>query len=174
MDELGIGYMVIGGQAVIEYGHRRHTHDIDIEVTLGPWELVRLRNVAERLQLRPLFAEAFEAAATSLVLPLVSADGSVGIDFALSPSPYSQAGIGRAQRNTIHGYPVAFAAVEDLIIRKIIANRPRDRDDIEQLLLRHGSRIDHVYVDSWLSQFEQVVDQPLRETFHDLVDRSRR
>ncbi len=40
--------------------------------------------------------------------------------------------------------------VEDVIVHKLIAWRPRDRDDVDQILAA-GHALDHVYLDRWIA-----------------------
>lgn len=159
---------------MIEHGYTRTTDDIDLELAIGPWEVDRLRDLMQQLGLHPKFPGAFEQVGRSLLLPLVDAHRRIGVDFAFAPSAYLDEAISRAPRHDIHGHPVAVAAVEDLVIRKVIANRPRDREDIDQLLRRHEGRVDLAYITAWLEQFEAVVDQPLRTIFNELLEASRR
>ena len=158
---------------MIEHGCKRTTEVIDFELSLGPWDINQIRGLAEEIELQPKFVGAFELASRSLLLPLIHVQSGLGVDFAFSPSDYLDQAIIRAPRHRIKRYPVAVAAVEDLIIRKVIANRPLDRNDIEELLLRHAQRIDLAYMDRWLAQFEQLIDAPLRETFRELLEQSR-
>lgn len=174
LDASEVAYLLIGGRAVIEQGYPRTTKDIDIELALGPWDFERLSPVLQKLGLRFMFPRALEVLEQSLLLPVVEPRSGMGIDFAFSPSEYLDVAIARAPRHDIAGYPVAVAAVEDLIIRKVIANRPQDRQDIDQLLLRHAPRLDRAYIDRWLVRFEEVTEQPLRAAFAELLEGSRR
>lgn len=174
LDTHHIRYLLIGGQAVIQQGYVRSTEDIDFELALGPWEAERLKTMADELGLEPKFPDAFRIVTERLLLPLQDPGRRVGIDFAFSPSDYLDQAIKRARHDDIAGHPVAVAAVEDLVIRKVIANRPRDREDIDQLLRRHEGRVDFAYITAWLERFEEVVDQPLRPVFNELLEASRR
>ncbi len=46
LDEHGVPYMVIGGQAVLLYGEPRLTRDIDITLGIGPQRAEEILNLA--------------------------------------------------------------------------------------------------------------------------------
>lgn len=41
---------------------------------------------------------------------------------------------------------------------KLIATRPRDREDAAGVVRRQGDSLDHAYVETWLRQFERALD----------------
>lgn len=86
------------------------------------------------------------------------------IDFIFSFSPYERQAIQRARFIALGGAEVAFAAVEDLIIHKIVAGRPRDLEDVEGILLKNPS-LDEAYIRDWLGQFEEALQVPLLARF---------
>lgn len=47
LEQAGIAYMVIGGQAVLLYGETRLTKDIDVTVGLAPDQLQQLLDIVE-------------------------------------------------------------------------------------------------------------------------------
>ena len=53
-----------------------------------------------------------------------------------------------------------FAAVEDLIIHKLLAGRPRDLEDVRGVLARVPA-IDEAYLTRWLSSFRDIVNRDL-------------
>ena len=55
-------------------------------------------------------------------------------------------------------YIVKFASLEDVVIHKIIAGRPRDIEDVKSILLKN-SGYDSAYIEKWLKDFEESVGQ---------------
>ncbi len=49
---------------------------------------------------------------------------------------------------------------EDLIIQKAIAGRGKDWQDVEGILIEQQGRLDLDYVEGWLAQFAEAVEQP--------------
>jgi hypothetical protein len=59
---------------------------------------------------------------------------------------------------------VHFAAVEDLIIHKLVAGRPRDIDDVRGILARKPL-IDEKYIRECLAAFREVVHRDLEAEY---------
>jgi len=57
-------------------------------------------------------------------------------------------------------FEVWVCSPEDLIIHKTIANRPKDWSDIEGVLIEQMEHLDYAYIEDWLDQFAQALEQP--------------
>ena len=66
---------------------------------------------------------------------------------------------------------VRFAALEDLVIHKIIAKRARDIEDVRSILLKNPD-YDTTYIAKWLEEFDKSLDENFGELFNNLVDNS--
>ncbi|MFC2167262.1 DUF6036 family nucleotidyltransferase, partial [Acidobacteriota bacterium] len=64
---------------------------------------------------------------------------------------------------------VRFAALEDLVIHKIIAKRARDIEDIRSILLKNPD-YDTTYIKKWLEEFDKSLDENFGELFENLVE----
>ena len=162
-------YMIIGGQAVLLYGEPRMTKDIDITlgVDVGHLEAVvaMLRSVG--LEIIPSDYEAF--AKRTYVLPAHEKESGIRVDFIFSFTPYEQHAIERALPVMMDEIPVMFASVEDVIIHKIFAGRPRDLEDVRSMLLKN-SEFDVSYVKQWLAEFDGPGEKDgLKNTFDDIL-----
>lgn len=51
------------------------------------------------------------------------------------------------------GVPVSFASLEDVVIHKVIAGRPRDIEDIKGILIKNPKH-DEEYIIKWLHEFD--------------------
>ncbi|MBI2883774.1 MAG: hypothetical protein HYY11_07715 [Candidatus Methylomirabilis oxyfera] len=87
--------------------------------------------------------------------------------FLLSSSPYEHQALQRARVVTIGRAELRFAALEDLVIHKVIASRPRDLEDVRTVLLKN-SNVDAVYIRQWLEEFERALAEPYRQRFEEI------
>ncbi len=69
-----------------------------------------------------------------------------------------------AKALNLNGVDVTFASLEDIVIHKLVAGRPRDIDDAQSILLRQQG-LDAAYVEKWLKEFEPVVGRELVNVF---------
>lgn len=160
LDEAGIPYMVIGGQAVLVHGEPRLTRDIDITVGMGTEGLDRLLATVGQAGLRPLPDDPAAFARDTMVLPAVDPDSGVRVDLILSFTSYELEAIERARPAPAGLGSVRFASPEDLVVHKMIAGRPRDLEDVRSILLRNPT-LDRESVRRWLRDFETAVaDDP--------------
>lgn len=167
-----IPYMLIGGQAVLLYGEPRLTRDIDVTLGVNTDRLDDVLEMLQELGWQPLPKEVHEFVRKTLVLPC-QAENAVRVDFIFSFSPYERQAIQRARRVPFGDTKVAFAAVEDLLIHKMIAGRPRDLEDI-LAVLRKTPALDVEYLRAWLVQFEEALQRPLWQPFQRMLKESQR
>jgi hypothetical protein len=74
----------------------------------------------------------------------------------------------RAVSVTMKDTPVRFASLEDVVIHKLVAGRPRDIEDIRSMLLKNPG-YDRAYIDRWLSEFDTSLGETYSEAFQELV-----
>ena len=170
LDKHHIPYMVIGGQAVLLYGEPRLTKDIDITLGVGVDRLGEMRAVVDRLSLKYLTEDVDVFVKDTMVLPVIDQKSGIRIDFIFSYSPYERQAIDRARKITLGGTKVKFASLEDVVIHKMIAERPRDIEDIESILLKNPG-YDSAYIEKWLAEFDAALDKKYRQNFAELQRR---
>lgn len=73
----------------------------------------------------------------------------------------------------IGGERVAFASVEDLLIHKIVAGRPRDLEDVRVVLIKNQG-VEHDYVERWLRDFGEALSEPLLDRYRTVLRSSQR
>jgi predicted nucleotidyltransferase len=108
----------------------------------------------------------------TLVLPCRDPETAIRLDFIFSFSPYERQAVQRARRVTIGQAQIRFATVEDVIILKVVAGRPRDLDDVRGMLAKNPQAELH-YVREWLAQFEAAISEPVLQRFDELVAQPR-
>jgi hypothetical protein len=63
---------------------------------------------------------------------------------------------------------VRFAAVEDIVIHKLVAGRPRDLEDVHCIILKNPG-LDRTYVEQWLGGFDRALDRDITSSFRRLL-----
>lgn len=166
LEGFGFAYMLIGGQAVLLYGEPRLTKDIDVTLGAGTERLADLLAVAHRLGLKVLPESPEEFVSHTMVLPCLAPESGVRIDFIFSSSPYEMQALERVRLVRLGGTEVRFASPEDLIIHKVIAGRPRDLEDVRNVLLKNPGT-DLAYIRRWLQKFSADLGQPFDKRFEE-------
>ena len=167
LDERSIPYMLIGGQAVLLYGEPRLTKGVDITLGIGPERLPDVVEMVEGLKWKVLVETPEEFVRQTMVLPCSEPLG-VRVDFLFSSSPYERQAMERVRRVPIGKAQVRFASVEDLVIHKIIAGRPRDHEDVKSILVKNRE-VDTRYIRHWLEQFEGALSEPFLSRFEEIL-----
>lgn len=163
-----IPYMVIGGQAVLLYGEPRLTRDIDLTLGIGPDEVNQLIDLLPSLELSALTQNPQEFVEETMVLPCQDKKTGIRVDFIFSLSSYEKEALNRAKKIKMGTVEIRFASIEDLIIHKTIAGRPRDWEDVERVLSKNP-QTDIPFIEIQLTAFEQNLDRPLLEPFRKLL-----
>jgi predicted nucleotidyltransferase len=157
LSDHNLPYMIIGGQAVLLYGEPRLTKDIDITLGVNIDRLDELLLIVRGLSLTPLPDDVPSFVQKTMVLPVLEKSTGIRVDFIFSFTPYESQAIGRAKRIKISGQEVCFAPLEDLVIHKIFAGRPRDLEDVRTLILKNPG-IDVPYIRRWLKEFDRAAE----------------
>jgi predicted nucleotidyltransferase len=165
-----VPYMVIGGQAVLLYGEPRLTRDIDITLGIGVDKLGEMRSIVDRLGLKYLTDKVEDFVRETMVLPVIEKNSGIRVDFIFSFSPYERQAIKRAKSVPLGKTKIRFAALEDVVVHKIIAGRPRDIEDIENILAKNPG-YDSSYIEKWLAEFDAALAQEYARVFAELRKR---
>jgi len=152
-----IDYMIIGGQAVLYYGHPRLTEDIDITLGIDISELNKIIKICNKNNILPLPKKIEEFVEKTYVLPCFDNENKIRIDFIFSFFEYERKAISRAKEVSLDNIKIKIAAIEDVIIHKIFSGRPRDIEDIRILMIiNNKEKIDRKYIINWLKEFANI------------------
>ncbi len=157
LDSLSVPYMVIGGQAVLLYGEPRLTRDIDITLGIDIDKIELILKELSFYNFTALPENPSEFVKKTYVLPAEDLDLKIRVDFIFTQTPYERQAIGRANKITIKDNIINFVSIEDLLIHKIFAGRPRDIEDARIVYLKNPD-IDVRYVEKWLKEFDKTVE----------------
>ena len=160
-------FMLIGGQAVLVHGEPRLTQDVDVTLGAGPGRLHDVVGACHALGLKILPADADRFVRDTFVLPAADPRSGIRVDLIFSTTTYEASAIERAIRVDVAGESVPFASAEDLILHKVLADRPRDIEDAAGVVRRKGAQLDWTYLREWAARFAQV---PGRESVPDRIE----
>lgn len=165
LESLGIEYAVIGGIANAIWGEPRATIDVDVTVFVREEDLPTTVP-AIGAGFRPAISDPLAFVQQTRVLPLDTADG-VRIDVIFALLPFELDAIRRACAVSIAGRMVNVVTAEDLVLMKIISERPRDVSDAEAILRRRSGELDRRYLEPRIRELAAALDRP------DIMDRWR-
>lgn len=98
--------------------------------------------------------------------------GEVIVDFLLALPGYDEQIVERALLRDLGGFSAWVCSAEDLIIQKVIAGREKDWLDVDSLLRAQRGKLDYAYIDEWLGQFAEALEQPeLLQRFRQVRER---
>lgn len=146
---------MIGGIANQFWGQARFTYDIDIKVLVPDSDYKKLR-----MTLKRAFPESGRPDLPMNPLIVSVKVGEVIVDFLLSTPGYEEQLVKRAIRYKFKDLSIWICTAEDLIIQKAIAGRSKDWQDIEGIVIEQNVKLDHSYLEDWLNQFAEVLDNP--------------
>lgn len=144
---------------------------MDVTLGIGPDRVDEIVEMVQGLGWKLLVENAHKFVQRTLVLPC-QAENGVRVDFIFSFSSYERQAIQRARRVSLGDAEVAFATVEDLLIHKMVAGRPRDLEDVAAILRKNPS-LDLGYLQEWLAQFDQALQRPLWATFQQMLEENK-
>ncbi len=151
----GYRYMVVGGIAVQKWGRARFTYDVDVRVSVPDTDYAKVRRI-----IRAAFPESGRPELPRNSLIVAAKVDDVIVDFILTVPGYEEIAFDRVVQYDLDGLSVWVCAPEDLIVQKAIAGRAKDWDDIEGVLIEQRGKLDLAYLEDWLEQFAEVLEQP--------------
>lgn len=153
LEEFGKVYAVMGGWAVRAHGLPRPTYDVDLTVAISRDELPELFERIDTLGYE--VGDQYRGGWLDRVadMPLFKAstyiDGRTLVaDIFVAENEFQDAILARRVRGDIDGLPTWIVSPEDLILLKLVADRVRDRADVQDVLTMNP-QIDHNYLEDW-------------------------
>lgn len=151
-----IPYMIVGSYSSNVHGVERATNDADLVIELGGQSLSQaLRGLAPTIRLDPQMS--FEGVTMTRRFVASVADSLFKIEFfLLSDEAHDRSRFARRVEAALLGRRVYVQTAEDVIVTKLRwatnAARPKDREDLRNLIAVQGDRIDWGYVHGWCEQ----------------------
>ena len=151
LDRLGIRYAIVGGLAVGAWGVSRSTRDVDIYAELPPERRALERALSEQGFHVPAMEEELERYG---VFRSRSPDG-VFVDIFPAVGPLGEAILERRKSISVAGRPLWFIAPEELAVLKAFSDRPRDFEDLVNLSVVVGPKLDVLYIQQWARRLDE-------------------
>ena len=147
-----IPYALIGGLAIAVIGRERFTKDVDFTIAID-------ENKAKMLESHFKNDPSYKVHLISFVSSSKIPDmfrifwKDVPVDLLVANCDFQVELVERAFSETVSGRTIKIATPEDMIVLKLIADRPRDREDIEVLRKRYD-QLDWNYIEIWCHIWE--------------------
>lgn len=151
-----IRWYVFGALAVNLHGFPRTTADVDITVDLGALAPKAFVAALARAGFAARFSdEAFIA--TTQVIPVTHTASGIPLDLVLAGPGLEQQFLDAAVERTVLGKRVPVIAPEHLVVTKILAARPKDLEDVRELIAIR--ELDHAQIEAILETLEEALGQ---------------
>ena len=173
LDVTKMPFMVIGGIAASILGQPRLTQDVDVLAILPEADWANAVSTAATYDIVPRIENPVDFAHRSRVLLMRHAASGINIDLTFGRLSFEQTAIDRSEIHDISGLRVRLPRVEDLLVMKAVARRPKDLQDIEGLLAAHPEA-DLVVVRQWVREFATAMSMSdMLDDFDNVVARSK-
>jgi hypothetical protein len=131
-----------------------------------------LQNAA-KFRIVPRIGEALKFARRSRVLLMRHAASGIDLDVTIGSLPFETSAVESSRPYDVGGVWVRLPRVEDLLVMKAIAHRPKDLEDIRGLLAAHPEA-DVGAARRWVREFAIAASMPdMLEEFDRVLDQSR-
>lgn len=159
MKEIEVQGVIIGGAAICFLGQPRLTADIDAMLLLTNDDLPRLLVAAQHSGFVPRVKNIEQFARQNRLVLLRHAETGADVDLSMGAMPLEVEMVKRSQMWRYRKLRVPLPTVEDLIILKAIAHRPKDMLDIANLIEIYP-KLDHARIKKWVREYADLMEMP--------------
>jgi len=166
--------MIIGGVAASMLGRPRLTQDVDALAILPETEWARVVETAAQYGIASRIEDVLGFARRSRVLLMRHVDSGIDLDITFGGLPFERTAVETSVPHDIGGIRVRLPRIEDLLVMKAVAHRPKDLEDIRGLLAANPDA-DVGAARRWVREFAQATGQSdMLEEFDRAVEQSQR
>lgn len=174
LDRERIAATVIGGVAASILGRPRLTQDVDALAVLPEEDWADAVARASAYGIVPRIDDALSFARRSRVLLMRHSPSGIDLDVVFGALPFELAVVEKSTSQDVGGIVLRLPRVEDLLVLKAVARRPKDMEDIRGLLDANPG-LDLTEARRWISEFATATSMSdMLEEFDKLVAQSRR
>ena len=169
LDAAHIPSMIIGGVAASVLGRPRLTQDVDALAVLPEADWAEAARLAPQYKILPRIEDALQFAKRSRVLLMRHTTSGIDVDVTFGELPFERTAVANSENHDIGGVRVRLPRVQDLLVMKAIARRPKDIQDLEGLLVAHPD-VDVASARRWIREFSTAMGMPdILDEFDTLV-----
>ncbi len=162
---------IIGGVAASALGRPRLTQDIDALAIVPEADWGNVVDSARRHGFASRIDGALAFAQRSRVLLLRHVDSGIDVDVTFGGLSFERAVVEKSSIHDLGGIKVRLPRVEDLLVMKAVAHRPKDIEDIRGLLAAHP-HADISAARRWVKEFATAMSMSdILEEFDKLLAR---
>jgi Nucleotidyltransferase of unknown function (DUF6036) len=159
LERVGGRGVILGGVATGFLGKPRFTVDVDAMILSSINDIPQLLLFAKEEGIEPRIENAGSFARKNRVLLLRHNSSRVNIDISLGILPFEEETVERSIIKNIGTLAIRLPTPEDLIIMKAVAHRPKDLQDIQEIVNAHPN-LDLVRIEKWVNSFADALEQP--------------
>ena len=167
--ESDVKVVIMGGLAVSIYAQPRATLDIDGIIELDERYIDNFLTAAEKRGFSWDKEVPIKRIKGLPFITLYYPDGKVYVDLFLAKGDFQENVIRRSRAVDVEGVKLDLISPEDLILVKLISDRPKDTDDVREILLESSDDLDFKYLEKWGEKLGVL--QFLRDEMRSLKDR---
>lgn len=157
-ERLGLRWYVFGAQAVNLHGYPRTTADLDVTIDLGQLTPRALVAQLDKAGFSARFADDAFIRLTR-VIPVVHRATKLPVDLVIAGPGLEQQFLDEVELQWIGDRRVPVLSPENLVVTKLLAARPKDLEDVRELVASRGSSLDHRRIEQLLALLEQALEQ---------------
>jgi hypothetical protein len=135
------------------------TADVDALFILSTQDIPQFLELARAENIVPRIQNAEEFARTNRVLLLKHSPTDTDIDISLGILPFEEELVERGSTKSFANLSARLPTLEDLIIMKAVAHRPKDLEDI-RVIAENFPNLDIQRIEQWVKAFSEVLEQP--------------
>ena len=147
--ESGVKIVLMGGLAVSIYAAPRATFDIDGIIDLDEGSLEKFLDSVGKRGFKWDDTMPIKRIKGLPFITLLYPDKKIYIDLFLAKSGIHRSALKRSRSVKVEDVILHVISPEDLILIKLLSDRPRDTEDVRQILLENSGILDLEYLEKW-------------------------
>ncbi len=157
LESRAISYAIMGGLAVRALALPRPTNDVDITISIPAEEIAELLRqlVVEGIEVPQAYQHGWLDRVAGMPLiklkTYLDTEHAVDLDVFVAESEFQTSLLARRISADFDDRKIWIVTPEDLILLKLIADRPRDQIDVTDILFIQG-QLDEAYLKRWAAE----------------------